>query len=101
MNMVISKTESFPNLQAAASAWNGLPNVDCGGIVIIRPKEGDIIFFDWQSNGFIGTADHVGIVEKVVGNTVYTIEGNSGDMCRERTYEIGAADILGFGVPMY
>lgn len=65
------------------------------------PQGGDIIFFDWRSNGFTVTADHVGIVEKVVGNTVYTIEGNSGDMCKERTYEIGAADILGFGVPMY
>lgn len=62
------------------------------------PKSGDIIFFDWESDGFTGTADHVGIVEKVVGNTICTIEGNSGDACKERSYEIGYAEILGFGV---
>lgn len=65
------------------------------------PKEGDIIFFDWEYNGYTGTADHVGIVEKVDGNTIYTIEGNSGDKCKEQSYEIGYAEILGFGVPAY
>ena len=65
------------------------------------PKVGDIIFFDWESGGYTGTADHVGIVEKVVGNTIYTIEGNSDDQCKEQTYEIGYDEILGFGVPAY
>ena len=64
------------------------------------PKPGDIIFFDWTANGITGTADHVGIVEKVDGNTIYTVEGNSGDTCNERRYEIGDAEVMGYGVPM-
>ncbi len=40
-----------------------------------NPKVGDIVFFDWQGDG---TSDHVGIVEKVLGNNqVGTIEGNT------------------------
>ncbi len=65
------------------------------------PKPGDIVFFDWTANGITGTADHVGIVEKVDGNTIYTIEGNSGDACKQRQYSIGSGEVLGFGIPMY
>lgn len=46
------------------------------------PASGDIIFFDWGVNGDVG---HVGIVEYVQNGRVYTIEGNSGDMCRRRS----------------
>ena len=66
-----------------------------------KPNPGDIIFFDWKQDGFTNTADHVGIVEKVEGGKVYTIEGNSDDQCAERSYEIGYSEILGYGVPMY
>lgn len=34
-------------------------------------------------------SDHVGIVEKVENGTVYTIEGNSGDTCKQHNYTIG------------
>ena len=47
------------------------------------------------------TADHVGIVERVDGDTVYTIEGNSGDAVKERNYTVGQRNILGYGVPSY
>lgn len=64
-----------------------------------------IIYFDWNNQGWSGdqdgVADHVGIVEKVVDNTIYTIEGNSGDQCAERTYSLGYYEVLGFGVPQY
>ena len=40
-----------------------------------EPQAGDLIFFDWGSDGSI---DHVGIVEKCENGTVYTVEGNSG-----------------------
>lgn len=46
-----------------------------------RPEPGDIIMYDWQDTGKgdnTGGADHVGIVEKVVGNTITIIEGNKG-----------------------
>lgn len=59
------------------------------------PVAGDIIFFDWGNNGDV---DHVGIVENVVDGKVYTIEGNSGDMCRRRAYAVGDSNIYGYGV---
>lgn len=62
------------------------------------PKAGDIIFFDWEQDG---KADHVGIVEKVENNVVYTIEGNSNDECRINNYGVNSKDILGYGTPMY
>lgn len=62
------------------------------------PASGDIIFFDWRGNGDV---DHVGIVESVVNGTVYTIEGNSGDACRRRSYSIGYYEIYGYGTPLY
>ena len=61
------------------------------------PTPGMIIFFDWARNGQDGTADHVGIVSHVENGTVYTIEGNSGDACRERQYAVGYYEILGYG----
>lgn len=46
-------------------------------------------------------SDHVGIVEKVENGIVYTIEGNSGDSCRENHYAVGHYEILGYGCPAY
>ena len=67
-----------------------------------EPRPGDIIFFDWNDeNGQDGDSDHVGIVEKVENGAVYTVEGNSGDMCQENRYTIGYYEILGFGTPAY
>lgn len=70
-----------------------------------EPRPGDIIFFDWDNKGSSGSqdgeSDHVGIVEKVENGTVYTIEGNSGDSCRENHYAVGYYEILGYGVPQY
>lgn len=63
-----------------------------------EPVPGDIIFFDWESDGL---ADHVGIVEKVEDGLVFTIEGNTGDKCAERRYTVGRAPIYGFGHPSY
>lgn len=63
------------------------------------PSPGMIIFFDWADDGQDGVSDHVGIVAKVENGTVYTIEGNSGDACRERSYRVGHYEILGYGMP--
>ena len=63
-----------------------------------EPKAGDIIFFDWEGDG---TTDHVGIVEKCENGTVYTVEGNSGDACRQRQYTVGSRNIYGYGIPVY
>lgn len=68
----------------------------------ITPIPGMIIFFDWkdeEGGGLDGRADHVGIVAKVDNGRVYTIEGNSADSCRERSYPVGYFEILGYGIP--
>ena len=70
-----------------------------------EPRPGDIIYFDWNNKGSSGPqdglADHVGIVEKVENGMVYTVEGNSGDSCRENRYAIGHYEIYGYGAPAY
>ena len=58
------------------------------------PSAGMIIFFDWNHDG---TSDHVGIVEKCEGGRVYTIEGNSSDQVRQRTYAVDYGAIMGYG----
>lgn len=62
-----------------------------------EPRPGMIIFFDWAYDGLDGSGDHTGIVEKVEDGCVYTIEGNSGDACKECLYSIGHYEILGYG----
>lgn len=67
------------------------------------PNPGDIIFFDWDDPGGYsgpqdGVPDHVGIVEKVENGRVYTIEGNSGDRCRQQSYPLGYYEIYGYGL---
>ena len=61
----------------------------------IEPKPGMIIFFDWDGDG---RSDHVGIVEKCEEGMIYTIEGNSRDVCRRRCYNVGNSVIIGYGV---
>lgn len=63
-----------------------------------EPSAGDIIFFDWENDG---TTDHVGIVQRCENGTIYTIEGNSNDQCRQRTYNVGSSVIYGYGLPAY
>lgn len=63
-----------------------------------EPSAGHIIFFDWEGDG---SSDHVGIVEKCENGIVYTVEGNSGDACRQRSYAVGSSSIYGYGIPAY
>ena len=56
---------------------------------------GDAIFFDWDLDG---SADHVGIVIGTDGSRVYTVEGNSGDACKIRSYPLDYACIKGYGL---
>ena len=60
------------------------------------PKPGDQIFF-----GPKGDEYHTGIVVKVSGSTVYTVEGNSSDMVAERSYALSDTKITGYGRPKY
>ena len=56
---------------------------------------GDAIFFDWDGDG---GADHVGIVIGTDGSRVYTVEGNSGDACKIKSYDINSGYIKGYGL---
>ncbi len=72
----------------------------------VEPTPGMIIFFDWDDpDGSAGPqdgeSDHTGIVEKVENGYIYTVEGNSGDSCRENRYPVGYYEILGYGIPAY
>ena len=74
----------FKKAGAAALFYGGKKTAYCptlmqyykskGQIVKKNFEPGDIIFFDFNGNG---QPDHVGIVERVSGNKVYTIEGNT------------------------
>ena len=59
------------------------------------PTPGTIIFFDWNHDGI---SDHVGIVEKCEKEVVYTIEGNSSDAVRGRSYGVDSSSIMGYGL---
>ena len=68
------------------------------------PKAGWIVFYDWQDGGNgdnKGWADHVGIVEKVVGNTITVIEGNYSNSVKRRELKVNGKYIRGYGVPNY
>ena len=56
---------------------------------------GDAIFFDWDGDG---GADHVGIVIGTDGSRVYTVEGNSGDACKIKSYDLNSGYIKGYGL---
>ena len=56
---------------------------------------GDAIFFDWDGDG---SADHVGLVIGTDGERVYTVEGNSGDACKIKSYDLNYQCIKGYGL---
>ena len=61
-----------------------------------QSKSGDLVFFDLDQDG---SADHVGIVEKVQeSGTLKVIEGNSADMVKENEWAAEDAKILGYGL---
>lgn len=70
------------------------------------PQPGDQIFF----RGSDGTPSHTGLVYKVSGSTVYTIEGNTsstagvvsngGSVCK-KSYKMTNSRIAGYGRPAY
>ena len=68
-----------------------------------RPKRGDVIYFYSSAKGRIG---HVGIVYKVSGSKVYTIEGNTsgasslvtnGGGVKKKSYSMSSTYIDGYG----
>lgn len=69
-----------------------------------KPNPGDLIFYDWHDSGKgdnQNSPDHVGIVEKLSGNTITVIEGNYSNSVKRRTLAVNGKYIRGYGVPKY
>lgn len=62
------------------------------------PKAGDLIFFALYGET---TPYHIGLVEKYENGTVYTIEGNSDDVVKRRSYAHDNYRIYGYATPDY
>ncbi len=68
------------------------------GYTVYTPKRGDIIYF---GNGNLSDSTHVGIVYAVDSSKVYTIEGNTKNVCAYRSYSLNDDYIYGYGIPKY
>ena len=83
----------------AACQSQGIPwfqsHGQSGGRDYANIAPGDAIFFDWDLDG---SADHVGIVVGTDGSRVYTVEGNSGDACKIKSYSLTYECIKGYGL---
>ena len=83
----------------AACQSQGIPRFQShgqwGGRDYANIAPGDAIFFDWDLDG---SADHVGIVVGTDGSRVYTVEGNSGDACKIKSYSLTYECIKGYGL---
>jgi hypothetical protein len=63
-----------------------------------KPKPGALVFYDWSGSNKIDNIDHVGIVTKVTGNTIHTIEGNiDGGVAKRK--ERDQSKVVGYGYP--
>lgn len=95
-----------------ASCYTGRDWFQSRGLFHLRrgytPKPGDIVYF--STTQYPSGGGHVGIVEKVIGNTVYTIEGNTsgasgvvsnGGGVAKKSYSLSYANIYGYGSPNY
>ena len=83
----------------AGCEWQGVPWFQSRGQWGARDYEniapGDAIFFDWDLDG---VADHVGLVLGRDESRVYTVEGNSGDACKIKSYDLNYQCIKGYGL---
>ena len=61
------------------------------------PRPGDQVFFRYGDSG----VDHTGIVTEVTAERIATVEGNSSDGVREKSYDRDYYAIIGYGHPRY
>lgn len=69
-----------------------------------KPAPGDIMMYDWDDSGSgdnKSNPDHVGIVEKISGNTITVIEGNYSNAVKRRSVLVNGRYIRGYIVPKY
>lgn len=61
------------------------------------PEPGAIVFFSWSGGHSIGDIEHVGIVEKVDGHTLHTIEANHNNALGRAVRD--TSQVVGYGYP--
>lgn len=89
------KDETAPKFALVSDGADWFVLRDQWKLVGDTPDPGDLIFFDWDLDG---GRDHVGIVTAVVDDKVFTVEGNSSDLCRQKRYFLDDPAIYGYGV---
>lgn len=63
-----------------------------------EPEPGAFVFYDWGGSDDVDRIDHVGIVTKVVGDKIFTIEGNiDGGVAKRK--ERDTSKVVGYGYP--
>lgn len=82
---------------ACNQVYDAAPSGSKGRRGAFTPKPGDIIVF--TNNGT--SRDHTGIVYAVDSTYVYTMEGNSSNMCKKRSYLLTSTYIYGYIRPAY
>ena len=68
------------------------------------PDPGDMMLYDWDDDGRgenTNAPDHVGMVEKVTGNTITVIEGNYSNAVKRRSVLVNGKYIRGYITPKY
>ncbi len=89
LNLNTASAQGVQDFLTRQGSWKGRSN----------PQPGDALTFNWSGNN--GWADHVGIVERVYQRNgrlyIDTIEGNSSDQVRRKTYAADDPVIKGFG----
>ncbi|GII17512.1 CHAP domain-containing protein [Planomonospora parontospora] len=63
-----------------------------------EPEPGALVFFDWSGGDDIKGVDHVGIVERVDGGTIHTIEANVDRVWLKRKVR-DQEKVVGYGLP--
>ena len=85
---------SIPKFIAVSDGMNWFKQQKTWKNAKYQPLPGDIIFFDWENDGW---PNHVGIVEKAENGTIYTIEGNVDDKLVRKEYSMNSKYIYGYG----
>ncbi|MEU7894561.1 CHAP domain-containing protein [Nonomuraea sp. NPDC049152] len=63
-----------------------------------QPEPGALVFYDWKGGKSYKGIDHVGIVEKVAGSKIYTIEANVDRVWLKRKVR-DTDKVVGYGLP--
>jgi len=101
-NRVIAKDTYAIQVQAKTVSKYGGKWIDgplINGGKAVTPMRGDLITFGTSKCKGHSHAAHVGIVEYVSGGKVHTIEGNTGNACKRKSYSLGYSGINAYVRP--